>query len=141
MAKNQLGDSCFDTVSLKQVLELLKGLDTTEVRAAKMLDSKDLDKLHLLKQSLVVVCLAYLSTCDISSDEVNQFLSYVLTESKVMRPELKNTVLLPPQQAPEYFKKLRAHPDTVYAYVESLITDGIEENWQQVNQVLASAEN
>ena len=61
MTKNGFGDSCFETVTLSQVLELIQGLDTTEVRAAKMLDSKDLDKLHLLKQSLIVICLIYLN--------------------------------------------------------------------------------
>ena len=61
MATNGLGDSCFTKVEISLVLELIKGLDTTEQRAAKMLDSKDIDKFNKIKQSLVVMCLTYLN--------------------------------------------------------------------------------
>ena len=117
MTKNGFGDSCFETVTLSQVLELIQGLDTTEVRAAKMLDSKDLDKLHLLKQSLIVICLIYLNRdTKVPNEEVKQFLSYILLESKVIRTELKSLVLLPIQNlankdemsATNYFSKVRA---------------------------------
>lgn len=46
MAKNGLGDSCFESISVEQLLSLIKDLDQTEERAAKMLDEKDMAKLH-----------------------------------------------------------------------------------------------
>lgn len=50
MAKHGLGDSCFRNISIDKFLELIKDLDPTEERAAKILDQKEMVKLHQIKQ-------------------------------------------------------------------------------------------
>jgi len=92
MVKHDQVSECFQVVKLDNLLEMLKSLDTTEVRAAKMLDAKDLDKLHFFKQSLVIIAISFLSKENLDTSD-SAFFNYVLNESKVIRPVLKKKVL------------------------------------------------
>ena len=98
------------------LLEQLKSLDSTEVRASKMLDAKDLDKLHSFKQSLVVMGIAYLSREHVENEEnVQPFLNYVLNESKVIRTVLKKKVIQTQQEF--YVERLKQNYSTVSEYL------------------------
>ena len=45
MSSHKVDELCFSQFSLPDVIDLLKNLDQTAVRAAKMLSKEDIDKL------------------------------------------------------------------------------------------------
>jgi len=146
MAKQGLGDSCFRSISIEKLLALIKDLDQTEERAAKMLDEKDMAKLHQIKEHLVIISLTSLNREAADSTEAcSAFFEYVLIESKTIKQDVKKLVILP-QNSPiglaNYYKCLRQHSKIVSQYItKDLIenTTEIEQNWQAINTVLSQA--
>jgi hypothetical protein len=146
MAKQGLGDSCFRSISIEKLLALIKDLDQTEERAAKMLDEKDMAKLHQIKEHLVIISLTSLNReATDASEACSAFFEYVLIESKTIKQDVKKLVILP-QNSPiglgNYHKCLRQHSKIVSQYItKDLIenTAAIEQNWQAINTVLSQA--
>jgi len=109
-------------VQLSSVISLVKALDLTEDRAAKVLDKKDIDKLNNLKESLVVICIYYLNfVAEPSQEDARGFFTFILKESKNIRPNLKKLVLFPPREAPVYLQRMRENEATVQEYACSII--------------------
>ena len=78
-------------------------------------------------------------------DSCQAFFKYVLIESKIIKPELKKLVILPPDSplgVKSYYKCLRKHAKIVCQYIaEALIADSehIEHNWDAVDSILRQA--
>ena len=50
MCKNNLNTSCFEVIDLVKVLDMIRSLDATEERVAKMLNEENIEMLHNVKQ-------------------------------------------------------------------------------------------
>ena len=80
-----------------------------------------------------------------STESCRAFFQYVLIESKVIKPDLKKLVILPPESplgAKAYYKCIRQHSKIICQYItEALISDDehIEDNWEAIDSILHQA--